>query len=125
MVNQQIQDGRCTRDQLHEIKHVGPTGVPAAIAALLKKVRSTRKKEALRLLRHYLTERWEILDYRRALALGWDIGSEPTEAMCKNLTLRLKRTGMKWDPENAAAVMNLAALRESGQWNSWWTRSAA
>ena len=104
---------------------MGPTSVPAAIATFSKKVRSTRKKKQVRLLRHYLTERWEMLDYRRVLALGWDIGSGPTEAMCKNLTLRLKRSGMKWDPSNAAAVMNLAALRESGQWDKWWTRSAA
>ena len=112
-------------DQRHEIKHVGPAGVLAAIATLDKKVRSTRKKKSLRLLRNYLRERWEMVDYRRALASGWDIGSGPTEAMCKNLTLRLKRTGMKWDPSNAAAVMNLVALRESGQWDTWWTRSAA
>ena len=79
----------------------------------------------LRLLRGYITERFEMLDYRGALARGWDIGSGPTEAMCKNLTLRLKRTGMKWDPENAAAIMNLVALRESGQWNQWWNRLAA
>jgi len=45
--------------------------------------------------------------------------------MCKNLTLRLKRTGMQWDPVNAAAVMKLVALRESGQWKSWWSTSAA
>ncbi len=112
-------------DQLHEIKHVGPAGVLAAIGALDKKVRSFAKKKSLRLLRNYLTERWEMVDYRQALACGWDIGSGPTEAMCKNLTLRLKRTGMKWDPSNAAAVMNLVALRESGQWDRWWTRSAA
>jgi hypothetical protein len=112
-------------DQLHEIKHAGPAGVLAAIAALSKKVRSTRKKKHLRLLHNYLTERWEMLDYHRALARGWDIGSGPTEAMCKNLTLRLKRTGMKWNPSNAAAVMNLVALRESGQWDAWWTRAAA
>jgi hypothetical protein len=112
-------------DQLHEIKHVGPDGVLAAIEELGKTARSTRKKKRLRRLRNYLVERWEMVDYRRALALGWDIGSGPTEAMCKNLTLRLKRTGMKWDPPNAAALMNLVALRESGQWDAWWTRSAA
>ncbi|MFQ5344167.1 MAG: hypothetical protein ACE5F6_21705 [Anaerolineae bacterium] len=112
-------------DQLHEIKHVGPAGVLAAITALSKKVRSARKKKALQLLRHYLTERWEMVDYPKALASGWDIGSGPTEAMCKNLTLRLKRTGMKWNPANAAAVMTLVALRESGQWDTWWTRAAA
>lgn len=113
------------KDQLHEIKHVGPAGVLAAIATLDKKVRSIRKKKSLQLLRNYFRERLEMVDYRRALACGWDIGSGPTEAMCKNLTLRLKRTGMKWDPDNAAAVMNLVALRESGQWDTWWTRAAA
>lgn len=112
-------------DQLHEIKHVGPSGVLAAIEVLSKSVRSTRKRKRLRRLRNYLIERWEMVDYRQALARGWDIGSGPTEAMCKNLTLRLKRTGMKWDPPNAAAVMNLVALRESGQWDAWWTSSAA
>jgi len=104
---------------------VGPAGVLTAIAKLSKKVRSSRKKKRLRLLRDYLTQRWEMVDYHRALALGWDIGSGPTKAMCKNLALRLKRTGMKRDPSKAAAVMNLAALRESGQWDKWWTRFAA
>ena len=116
---------RWAEAQLHEIKHVGPAGVLAAIAALSKKVRAPRKRKRLRLLRDYIAQRWEMVDYRRALARGWDIGSGPTEAMCKNLTLRLKRTGMKWDPANAAAIMNLVALRESGQWEAWWTRSAA
>lgn len=111
--------------RLREVKEVGPMAVLAAIAELNAKVRSASKRECLRLLGGYITERFEMLDYRRALARGWDIGSGPTEAMCKNLTLRLKRTGMKWAPDNAAAVMNLVALRESGQWNQWWNRLAA
>jgi hypothetical protein len=111
--------------RLGEVKEVGPMAVLAAIAELNAKVRSASKRECLRLLGGYITERFEMLDYRRALARGWDIGSGPTEAMCKNLTLRLKRTGMKWAPDNAAAVMNLVALRESGQWNQWWNRLAA
>lgn len=111
--------------RLEEVKKVGPQAVLAAIAELNNKVRSASKRESLRLLRGYITERFEMLDYRQALARGWDIGSGPTEAMCKNLTLRLKRTGMKWDPDNAAAMMNLVALRESGQWNQWWDRLAA
>lgn len=111
--------------RLKEVKESGPAVVLAAIAELNNKVRSASKRESLRLLRGYITERFEMLDYRRALAHGWDIGSGPTEAMCKNLTLRLKRTGMKWDPDNAAAIMNLVALRESGLWNQWWDRLAA
>lgn len=111
--------------RLGEVKEVGPMAVLAAIAELKAKVRSASKRECLRLLRGYIAERFEMLDYPRALARGWDIGSGPTEAMCKNLTLRLKRTGMKWNPDNAAAVMNLVALRENGQWNRWWDSLAA
>lgn len=108
------------KNQLHELKHVGPTSVLAAIDNLRKTLRSPAKLESLRLLRHYLVERWEMLEYRDALARGWDIGSGPTEAMCKNLTLRLKRPGMKWDADHAAALMNLVALKESGQWAGYW-----
>lgn len=112
--------------QLTLMKETGYRAVLAEIDGLRKKVRSPAKKESLRLLRQYIADRWEMVDYRRALAHGWDIGSGPTEAACKNLTLRLKRTGMKWDTDHAAAVMNLVALRESGQWDQYWqTRKTA
>jgi hypothetical protein len=87
--------------------------VLAAIAALGKKVRAKDKRDSLRLLRQYILERWEMVDYPQALAKGWDIGSGPTEAACKNLTLRLKRTGMKWGADHAAGMMNLIALRDT------------
>jgi hypothetical protein len=103
------------KERLTEIKTLGPAAVLAAIAALDKKTRAPRKKNELRLLREYLASRLDMLDYRTALAQGWDIGSGPTEAMCKNLTLRLRRSGMKWDPDHAGAIMNLIALYESGQ----------
>ena len=61
---------RWAEDQLHEIKHAGPAGVLAAIAMLSKKVRSPQKKKRLQLLRDYITPRWEMVDYRRALARG-------------------------------------------------------
>ena len=114
------------RKQLHDIKHFGGLGVLAAIDEEKKKLRAPGKQDALRLLRNYLVERWEMVEYPAALAKGWDIGSGPTEAMCKNLTLRLKRPGMKWDTDNAAALMNLVALREGGQWEHYWqTRKTA
>jgi hypothetical protein len=115
------EEGRAwARQQLHDIKHIGGRPVLAAIAEAKKKLRATAKQDALRLLRNYIVERWEMVEYPAALAKGWDIGSGPTEAMCKNLTLRLKRPGMKWDTDNAAALMNLVALREGGQWELYW-----
>ena len=113
------------RTQLHEIKHTGYRSVLAAIDELRRKVRAPAKLESLRLLRQYIVERWEMVDYPHALAKGWDIGSGPTEAACKNLTLRLKRTGMKWDTDHAAGMMNLVALRESHQWTAYWEKRKA
>lgn len=106
--------------RLKEIKETGYRPVLAAIDALKKTVRAESKRESLRRLRQYIVERWEMVAYPQAITQGWDIGSGPTEAACKNLTLRLKRTGMKWDTDNAAAMMNLVALRESNQWAAYW-----
>ena len=119
--------------QLHDLKHLGGLPLLAAIGDAKNKLRAPAKQDALRLLRNYIVERWEMVEYPAVLAKGWDIGSGPTEAMCKNLTLRLKRPGMKWDTDNAAALINLVAVRESGQWEpslrgsgqDWQTRKIA
>lgn len=111
--------------RLEEFKTIGVRAVLVEIEALDRKVRSVHKKKSLRLLREYVINRLEMLDYATALARQWDIGSGPTEAMCKNLTLRLKRPGMKWDADHASAMMNLIALYESGQVRQWWPTRAA
>lgn len=111
--------------RLKEMKESGVAPVLAAIDALKKQVRSRPKRKALQDLRDYLTDRLDMLDYRTALANGWDIGSGPTEAMCKTLTLRLKRPGMKWDREHAAGMMNLQAMYESCQAPEYWCRQRA
>ena len=110
--------------RLKEIKELGVTPVLAAIDALAKKIRAPAKRESLRSLRDYVVARVELLDYPMALAKGYDIGSGPTEAMCKTLTLRLKRPGMKWDRDHAAAMMNLTALYDSGQAKAYWSTAA-
>ncbi len=97
-------------------------GMLLAIEALGKKVRSSAKRKSVAGLRKYIEQRREILGYARALQKDQDIGSGPTEACCKTLTLRPKRPGMKWDSDNAAAMMNLLAMRESGQWKAYWTQ---
>ena len=78
----------------------------------------------MRSLRDYIVTRLDLLDYRTALAKGQDSGSGPTEAMCKTLTLRLKRPGMKWDRDHAAGMMNLTALYDSGQAKAYWASAA-
>jgi len=111
--------------RLAEFRAVGPTPVLAAIDALARTVRrSPAKREGLRGLRNYVVARLDLLDYRTALANGQDIGSGPTEAACKTMTLRLKGSGMKWDRDHAAAMMNLTALYDSGQANAYWATAA-
>ena len=112
-------------ERLNEIKQVGVGPVLLAIDALLKKTRSKAKRKSIESLRDYLTTRVGMLHYPQAIASGWDIGSGPTEATCKTLTLRLKRPGMKWDPEHAADMMNLTALYESGQAKDYWNKCRA
>jgi len=109
-------------DLLCQAKRSEVSGMLAVIEGLAKRTRSPTKKQSLRQLWAYIDQRREMLDYGQALAEGWDIGSGPTEATCKTLTLRLKRPGMKWDRDNAAGMMNLVALRESGQWDAYWNR---
>jgi hypothetical protein len=110
---------------LKDAKQGGAKALLAAIDALATQVRAPQKKKAISKLRKYVCKRREMLDYPTALAKGWDIGSGPTEATCKTLTLRLKRPGMKWDRDHAAQMMNLIAMRESGQWKAYWTQRAA
>lgn len=113
------------RQRLNEMKTAGVGAVLAAIDALNKQVRAKSKRQALTLLRNYLTERLDMVHYPQALAEGWDIGSGPTEAKCKTFTLRLKRPGMKWDRDHAANLMNLQAMDESNQAEIYWNRLRA
>lgn len=112
-------------ERLAEAKASNIGGMLEAVGALEKRMRSEKKTQSLRKLREYIEDRRDMLDYAGALRAGQDIGSGPTEAECKTLTMRLKGPGMKWDRDNAATMMNLVALRESGQWDSYWHRQAA
>ena len=84
-----------------------------------KPQRGAKRKEADRLL-HYVTDRRDMIRYPEFLAKGWQIGSGPTESQCRLLPDRLKGSGMRWDADNAEAVMALEAMEQSGQWSQYW-----
>jgi len=42
------------------------------------------------------------------------------DIFCKSLTARLKGSGMRWDKDNAQAIMSLAALYAVKQWKQYW-----
>ena len=87
--------------------------------------RSGPKGEALRSLREYVAKRVDMTDYPTFRQRGYDCGSGPTESFCGTLTLRLKGRGMRWDRENAEAIMALASLYYSDQWDDYWARQRA
>jgi hypothetical protein len=103
---------------LHVFKH---NGYEAAWKQLLEwRVALKRGRPAADRLVNYVSERREMICDPAFQAKGWQIGSGPTEATCKTLTARLKGSGMRWDSDNAEAVMALEALTQSDQWDSYW-----
>lgn len=83
-------------------------------------LRSPSKREALARLRRYIGERAAMMRYAESRARGWDIGSGPTESLCKTMARRLKGPGMRWDPTGAEALLSVAALQDSEDWERYW-----
>ncbi len=105
---------------LHIAKHVGPTALLTRLTEERKRWRNKSKRKELKDLLRYIANRFEMCDYPRFIKNGWQIGSGPTEAMCKLLTYRLKGPGMRWDRVGSEAIMALVALQESNTWKSYW-----
>ena len=68
-------------------------------------LRSPAKRSALDGLMQYVAQRKELIIYPRCDQMGWDVGSGSTESMCNSMTRRLKLRGMRWDADNAEAMM--------------------
>lgn len=87
--------------------------------------RSGPKAEALNALRRYVGKRVRMTDYPLYQQLGYDCGSGPTESFCGTFTERLKGRGMRWDSDNAEALMALGGLYHSGLWRQFWEKQRA
>jgi hypothetical protein len=104
---------------LHTFKHEGYEEAWEQLLQWRASVRRGGRAAADKLL-HYVSERREMIQYPDFQAKDWQIGSGPTEATCKTLTARLKGSGMRWDSDNAEAIMGLEALHQSGLWEEYW-----
>ncbi len=104
---------------LHQLKHEGYEA--AWDTAIRRRAETSKsKRAALDRLLGYMAERREMIRYPEFLERGWQIGSGPIEAQCKTTTARVKGSGKRWDGVNAEAVMALACLENSRQWQSYW-----
>jgi len=104
---------------LHTFKHQGYEDAWQQLLDWRVNLRRRQRRAADQLL-NYVSERRDMIRYPDFLGKGWQIGSGPTEATCKTLTARLKGSGMRWDADNAEAVMGLEALSQSDQWDFYW-----
>jgi hypothetical protein len=86
----------------------------------LEATSEAEKQQAVKEVRGYIAKRVAMTDYPAFVQQGYDIGSGPTESFCGCLTRRLKGSGMRWDKDNAEAVMGLASLYYSNQWDNYW-----
>jgi hypothetical protein len=110
---------RWAANLLHVAKHEGYTALDEALCAWVQELPASKRPAGLALL-GYVTEREEMVAYPEFCKAGRQIGSGPTESMCKATTLRVKGVGKKWDADNAEAVMILEALDQSGAWDTYW-----
>jgi hypothetical protein len=110
---------------LHVAKHDGYEKLRAAIAVWQTSLRGAVQAKAGELLVNYVTERREMIQYPKFQDLGRQIGSGPTESMCKATTQRIKGRGRRWDGDNAESIMTLEALEQSGAWDAYWEMQLA
>ena len=104
---------------LHLFKHDGYGAAWERLVSWRGRWRG-RKRSAADGLLSSVSERRAMILYPEFVAKGWQIGSGPTESCRKTLAQRLKGSGMRWDADNAEAIMALEALRESGLWKTYW-----
>jgi hypothetical protein len=105
---------------LHTAKHDGYEKLRDQLQRWKGGLRGVSQAKAGELLLNYVTDRREMIQYPKFRELGRQIGSGPTESMCKATTQRIKGRGMRWDGDNAESIMALEALEQSDLWQDYW-----
>jgi hypothetical protein len=105
---------------LHTVKHEGYQPFWEKLLETRKQCRGKARRKAIDGLLHYVAERREMIRYPEFLAHGWQIGSGPMESQCRVVPDRVKGGGKRWDADNAEAVMQFEALKQSRAWTTFW-----
>jgi hypothetical protein len=108
------------RELLHTAKHEGYEKLRDQIQQWKQGLSGAARRKAAELLLNYVTDRREMIKYPEFQEVGRQIGSGPTESMCKATTMRVKGQGRRWDGDNAESIMALEALEQSGGWKTYW-----
>src|SRR5205085_1085138 len=108
-------------EQLHELKHHGPTQVLADLRVLVAKHPDVKE---LTTNLAYLEKREAQMQYPIFQAAGWPIGSGCVESANKVVVeARLKGAGMHWEPENVNPMLVLRNAVCNDRWDETWKAS--
>jgi hypothetical protein len=85
-----------------------------------RELKGTRRKTVREVTAYFQRNRAR-MKYDEYLASGYPIGSGVVEGACRHLVKdRLERTGMRWHPDGAQAMLNLRATYLNEEWDSFW-----
>ena len=92
--------------------------------ATKRKVKGKRRKTLLNVAAYYYRNRSR-MRYDQYLAEGLPIASGSVEGACKNLIKdRMERSGMRWTPATAEAMLQMRAVYLSGDFEEYWNYHA-
>jgi hypothetical protein len=110
------------RQHLEQLLEGHTEAVIAALeqAASAPEVTATQV-QVLRKTIGYYQRNQPYMHYDQYLAQGWPIGTGVVEGACRHLVKdRMEQSGMRWTKEGAQAILDLRAVRLSGDWEAYW-----
>jgi hypothetical protein len=79
-----------------------------------------QKKKDLTTICNYLENNLDRMHYDEYLAAGYPIATGVIEGACRHLVKdRMERSGMRWTPDGAQAMLHVRAVSLNGQWKEY------
>jgi hypothetical protein len=112
----------CVRERALRILRGQVSQVVKGLRQIVTKRRlAGRKQKTLLGVAGYFYRNRSRMRYHDYLELGWPIASGSVEGACKNLIKdRMERSGMRWTPAMAEAMLRLRAIYLSGDFDEYW-----
>lgn len=110
------------RRHLEQVLSGQTTTVIATLEAhLTDSARTPSQRETVQTAVGYYRRNLPYMRYDEYLARGWPIGTGVVEGACGHLVKdRMEQAGMRWTKAGAQAVLDLRAVRLTGDWDAYW-----
>ena len=95
--------------------------IAALEAAAADPALTPAQRQAVQRTIGYYRRNAPFMRYDEYLARGWPIGTGVVEGACGHLVKdRMEQAGMRWTKAGAQAVLDLRAVRLTGDWDAYW-----